>query len=225
MSMREAGPTALSNAVTCLIWPICFFMSSTRIFEVRSVRWLSTVICFLLSYCPMALIRSLAVREPRSWQLEPSACLAWAMSMKGRVRSNITRSSSDNSSLYKGALLLLLGRFSRVRLCSTPDGSPPGPAIPGILQARALEWVAISFANAWKWKGKVKSLSHVPMGFSRQEYWNGVPLPSPTKEHTTCKRVPTVWPHYRDNDLVHHQYLLGAYFVQSTAPGAGEIQR
>ena len=76
------------------------------------------------------------------------------------------------------------------------DGSPPGSTIPGILQARILEWVAISFSNAWKWKVKVKSLSHfqiftIPwtaahqalpsMGFSRQEYWSGVPLPSPMK--------------------------------------------
>ena len=46
-------------------------------------------------------------------------------------------------------------------LCDPIDGSPPGSPIPGILQARTLEWVAISFSNAWKWKGKVKSLSHV----------------------------------------------------------------
>ena len=46
-------------------------------------------------------------------------------------------------------LLLLLSRFSRVRLCVTPtDGSPPGSPVPGILQARTLEWVAISFSNA-----------------------------------------------------------------------------
>jgi len=79
-------------------------------------------------------------------------------------------------------------------LCDPIDGSPPGSPIPGILQARTLEWVAISFSNAWKWKVKVKSLSHVwllatpwpaahqaplSMGFSRQEYWSGVPLPSP----------------------------------------------
>ena len=79
-------------------------------------------------------------------------------------------------------------------LCNPIDGSPPGSPIPGILQARTLEWVAISLSNAWKWKVKVKSLSHVhllvtpwtaayqaplPMGFSRQEYWSGVPLPSP----------------------------------------------
>ena len=79
-------------------------------------------------------------------------------------------------------------------LCNPSDGSPPGSPVPGILQARTLEWVAISFSNAGKWKVKVKSLSHVrpfmtawtaadqaplAMGFSRQEYWSGVPLPSP----------------------------------------------
>ena len=78
-------------------------------------------------------------------------------------------------------------------LCDPIDGSPPGFPVPGILQARTLEWVAISFSNAGKWKVKVKSLSHVwllatprtaayqaplSMGFSRQEYWSGVPLPS-----------------------------------------------
>ena len=47
-------------------------------------------------------------------------------------------------------------------LCEPIDGSPPGSPVPGILQARTLEWVAISFSNAWKWKVKVKSLSRVP---------------------------------------------------------------
>ena len=46
-------------------------------------------------------------------------------------------------------------------LCDPIDGSPPGSAVTGILQARTLEWVAISFSNAWKWKVKMKSLSHV----------------------------------------------------------------
>ena len=79
-------------------------------------------------------------------------------------------------------------------LCDAIDGSPPGSPVPGILQARTLEWVAISFSNAWKWKVRGKSLSRVRllvppwtvahqappfMGFSRQEYWSGVPLPSP----------------------------------------------
>ena len=79
-------------------------------------------------------------------------------------------------------------------LCDPIDGSPPGSPVPGILQARTLDWVAISFSNAWTWKGKVKSRSRVrlsetpwtaayqappSMGFSRQEYWSRVPLPSP----------------------------------------------
>ena len=78
-------------------------------------------------------------------------------------------------------------------LCNPIESSPPGSSVPGILQARILEWVAISFSNAWKWKVKVKSLSRVQllvtpctgtyqappsMGISRQEYWSGVPLPS-----------------------------------------------
>ena len=82
---------------------------------------------------------------------------------------------------------------SCLTLCDPIDGSPPGSPVRGILQARILEWVAISFSNAWKWKVKVKSLSRVwllatpwtaahqappSMGFSRQEYWSGVPLPS-----------------------------------------------
>ena len=79
-------------------------------------------------------------------------------------------------------------------LCNPIDSLLPSSPVPGILQARTLEWVAISFSNAWKWKVKVKSLSRVrllvtswtvayqappSMGFSRQEYWSGVPLPSP----------------------------------------------
>ena len=83
---------------------------------------------------------------------------------------------------------------SCLTLCDPIDGRPPGSPVPGILQARALEWVAISFSSAWKWKVKVKSLSHVrllatpwtaayqaplSMGFSRQEYRSGLPLPSP----------------------------------------------
>ena len=58
-------------------------------------------------------------------------------------------------------LLLLLSRFSRVWLCDPIDGSPPGYPTPGILQARTLEWVAISFSNAWKWRVRVKALSRV----------------------------------------------------------------
>ena len=91
-------------------------------------------------------------------------------------------------------------------LCNPIDGGPPGAPIPGILQARTLEWVAISFSNAWKGKVKVKSLSRVrlfattwsaayqappSMGFSRQEYWGGVPLPSPLFRWPNIKTVLT----------------------------------
>ena len=79
-------------------------------------------------------------------------------------------------------------------LCDSIDGSSPGSSVPGTLQARTLEWIALSFSKAWKWKVKVKLLSCVwllvtpwtvahqaplSMGFSRQEYWSGLPLPSP----------------------------------------------
>ena len=97
---------------------------------------------------------------------------------------------------------------SCLTLCDPIDGSPPGFAIPGILQARTLEWVAISFSNAWKWKVKGKLLSHVrllatpwttayqappPMGFSRQEYWSGVPLPSPKSSTSQASTVLKWW--------------------------------
>ena len=85
-------------------------------------------------------------------------------------------------------------------LCNPTDGSPPGSSVPGTLQARILEWVAILFSSAWKWKVKVKSLSRArlsatpwtaayqaprSMGFSRQEYWSGLPLRSPVGSPTT----------------------------------------
>ena len=92
------------------------------------------------------------------------------------------------------------------QLCPTlsnpMDCSLPGSFVHGIFQARVLEWGAIAFSNAWKWKVKVKSLSRVrllatpwtaayqappSMGFSRQEYWNGVPLPSPMHDQDFLK--------------------------------------
>ena len=114
-------------------------------------------------------------------------------------------------------LLLLLSRFSRVWLCNPIDGSPPGSPVPGILQARTPEWVAISFSNAWKWKVKVKSLSRVrlfktpgtaahqappSMGSSRQEYCSGVPLPSPILGQARIKT--NLWTWY----IVSRIYLL-----------------
>ena len=119
------------------------------------------------------------------------------------------------------------------------DGSPPGSPVPGILQARTLEWVAISFSNAWNWKVKVKSLSCVrllatpwtaahqtppSMGFSRQEYLSGVPLPSPLNvarlcQITVCKRMasnhkicfwicPSSWPQPFHANLLLSPFIL-----------------
>ena len=83
---------------------------------------------------------------------------------------------------------------SCLTLCDPMDCSLPHSSVHGIFQARVLEWGAIAFSNTWKWKGKVKLLSHVwlfatpwtvahqappSMGFTRQEYWSGLPFPSP----------------------------------------------
>ena len=110
--------------------------------------------------------------------------------------------TSDSLFKYVVAAAAAKSLQSCLTLCYPRDGSPPGSPVPVILQARTLEWVAISFSNAWKWKVKVKSLrlstwklhncvqllvtpwtavyqAPPSMGFSRQEYWSGVPLPSP----------------------------------------------
>ena len=101
-------------------------------------------------------------------------------------------------------------------VCDPIDGSPPGSPVPRILQARTLEWVAISFSSAWKWKVEVKSLSRVQllvtswtatyqaplsMGFSRQEYWSGVPLPSLRRgKYPSYNLVQIHWqPNFRRN--------------------------
>ena len=91
---------------------------------------------------------------------------------------------------------------SCMTLCDPIQGSPLGSSVPGIFQARTLEWVAISFSNARKWKVKVKSLSHAQllvtpwtaayqappsMGFSRREYWSRVPLPSLRNSYSNRK--------------------------------------
>ena len=93
-------------------------------------------------------------------------------------------------------------------LCDPIDSRPPGSSIPGILQARILKWVAISFSNAWKWKVKVKLLSPVwlfmtpwtvayraplSMGFSKQEYRSWLPFPSPIKSLYTCSNLANYW--------------------------------
>ena len=101
-------------------------------------------------------------------------------------------------------------------LCDPIDRSPPGSPIPGILQARTLEWVATSFSNAWKWKVKVKSLSHVrlfatpwtaayqappSMRFPRQEYWRRLPLPSSFVQRLATIRPSNPTPRYTSKKI------------------------
>ena len=113
--------------------------------------------------------------------------------------------------IIKSRRKILTATANSLQLCLTlcdPIGdSPPSSPVPGILQSRTLEWVASSFSNAWKWKLKVKSFSHVQllvtpwtaayhappsMGFSRQEYWSGLPFPSPVRESEVAQSCPTL---------------------------------
>ena len=113
------------------------------------------------------------------------------------ISSSVVPFSSCPQSLPASESIAAKSLQSCPTLCNPIDDSPPGSPVPGILQARTLEWVAISFSNAWKWIVKGKSLSHVwllaipwttayqappSMGFSRQEYWSGLPLPSPVEK-------------------------------------------
>ena len=135
---------------------------------------------------------------PISPHLLPSLTGNWCAQKPVRLTTQLLNIEQpyDPAILLLGTYLAAAAKSlqSCPTLCNSIDGSPSGSSVPGILQARTLEWVAISFSNAWKWKVKVKSLSHVwllatpgtaayqappSMGLSRQEYWSGVPLPSP----------------------------------------------
>ena len=105
------------------------------------------------------------------------------------------------------------------------DGSPPGSPVPGILQARTLEWVAISFSNAWTWKGKGKLLSRVQlfttpwtaahqaplsMGFSRQEYWSGLPFPGAGVGSAEGMQIKTFAHKVKSNFPMRWIFLIGS---------------
>ena len=114
----------------------------------------------------------------------------------GRKKWDMNERLSTHTSGIRGQTYILIYIAKSLQscptLCDPKDSSPPGSSVPGTLQARTLEWVAICFSNAWQWKVKVKSLSRVrlpatpwtaahqaplSMGFSSQKYWSGVPLP------------------------------------------------
>ena len=137
-------------------------------------------------YCPL-LSLGLWAQRAGQWETELSYLWGWSPGC----------SQEDNNCGKQAAAAAAELLQSRPTLCDPRDGSPPGSTVAGILQARALEWVAISFSNAWKWKVKAKLLSrvrltatpgtaayqaHLSMGFSRQEYWSGLPLLSPEKQ-------------------------------------------
>ena len=136
----------------------------------------------------------------------PLALRGWALCPWILGNTVYTKAAAEPCGQWGTLLLLPLSRFSRVRLCATWDGSPPGSPVPGVLQARTLEWVVISFSSAGKWKVKVKPLSRVwlsvtpwtavyqappPLGFSRQEYWSGLPLPSLIEKAREFQKIST----------------------------------
>ena len=147
---------------------------------------------------------NLVVKPVRKTTVERQMCVWEKSGLVGRI---VTVWHQDSNWLAAAAAAKSLQ--SCPTLCDPTDGRPPGSPVPGILQARTLEWVAISFSNAWQWKGKVQSLSHVwflatpwtaarqappSMGFSRQKHWSGVPLPSPQTGLQVAKNAPTFGP-------------------------------
>ena len=149
----------------------------------------------------LEVLRSITSHKPHS----TSGLGFWTVKWRSyRIFFDVKKKSKGNKrhmnyNMRSSAAVAAKSLQSCPTLCDPIDGSPPGSPTPGILQARTLEWVAISFSNAGKWKVKVKSLSHVrlfatpwtaayqappSMGFSRQECWSGMPLPSPKRSST-----------------------------------------
>ena len=153
-----------------------------------------------------------SLKPEHGWGVTPAQELGLLVTRKLQMHSDGKQNKPKGSLLliskYLQSILhsWLFAAAKSLQSCPTPcdpvDSSPPGSPVPGILQARTLEWVAISFSSAWKWKVKVKSFSCVwpsatqwtaayqaslSMGLFRQEYWNGVQLPSPPGFLGVCK--------------------------------------
>ena len=143
--------------------------------------------------CPLSVFSFFWYKNvPQNVAMTSHVCINMLFDQVGMKRTwcTFTWNSEDSNTSAAAAKSLQLCPT----LCDPIDSSPPGSPVPGILQARTLEWVAISFSSAWTWKVKLKSFSRVQLlaapwtaahqappslGFSRQEYWNGLPLPSP----------------------------------------------
>ena len=142
------------------------------------------------------------IREIEHYLLNMESIIAYIFpTLKGNLKVICSQEHKEvklTKFILKDWLIYCVAAAKSLQLCPTLcdpiDGSPPGSPVPGILKARTLEWVAISFSNAWEWKVKARSLTHVrllatprtvahqarpSMGFSRQEYWSEVPLPTP----------------------------------------------
>ena len=150
--------------------------------------WNLNVITVFFFFSPVATWKT-AIRETSLlWKCHSELCSLWTT-----LLPTVNSPMCISYLLWVTAAATAKSLQSCPTLCDPIDGSPPGSAVPGILQARTLEWVAIAFSIVWKWKVKVKSLSRIrlvatpwtaayqappSMGFSRQEYWSGLPLPS-----------------------------------------------
>jgi len=137
------------------------YMSTGKTIALTRRTFVGKVISLLLNMLSRLVITFL----PRSkgllisWLHSPSAVILEPPKIKSDTVSTVSPSISYE--VMGPAAASAKSLQSCPTLCDPIDGSPPGSPVPGILQARTLEWVAISFSNAWKWKVKVKSLSHV----------------------------------------------------------------
>ena len=153
-------------------------MSSHYLYSLELVLWYSRV---LESVLPIQRLRGLISGQEQRFH-------KWFVMELSETKTNTEKQESKDAAAAAKLCQLYPTLFN------PKDSSPTGSSVPGILQSRILEWVAISFCSAWKWKVKVKSFSRVrllatpwtlayqtppSMGFSRQEYWSGLPLPSP----------------------------------------------
>ena len=181
-SIRAVGCTTPGGIVCCSLWGWMMFsrLTITTYFKIPLGNLNDWDIA---SLCPR------------------NSCFKWLLSLAFWVYACFlgftVRAHFSMGLLLKAAAAAAKSLQSCLTLCDPIDGSPSGFPVPGILQAKTLEWVAISFSSAWEWKVKVKLLSRVrplatpwtatfqappSMGFSRQEYWSGLPLPSPEKK-------------------------------------------